>query len=247
MRHKRTSAPCPKRKGDKGSQKWIRILVNKRQKLMSDAILHCLPSSPADIDWRSPLASENYKEHRDREFLVKLGASQHLHNPLPSWENLYKFWPMNGPCWDAHGVTNENQILITEAKSHTKEMQGQGSGAKDLKSVAKIARSLKETQQFLGCMWTVDWAKSPYFQYANRLAHLYWFHKLNGLDAYLVLLYFLNDTAMEAKNTVIPKDEKEWKPAIVSQDKDMGIPESHPLSDRIIHVFMDVKEIEDGQ
>lgn len=232
---------------NRGSQRWLQILVNYRPDILNSAIGQRLPETPGAIDWRSPLASENYKEHKDREFLVKLGNSPYLHDTLPAWRNLYDFWPRNGPCWDAHGVTNKGQILITEAKSHTKEMQGAGSGAKTPKSIEKIDRSLKETQQFLGCVRAVDWAKSPYFQYANRLAHLYWFHKLNGLDAYLVLLYFLNDTAMEAKNTVVPKDEKEWKPAIVSQDKDMGIPESHPLSDRIIYVFMDVKEIEDGQ
>ena len=239
--------PTAKGKAYNGSRKWLQMLVNERQKVISDAILPCLPGSPVNIDWRSPLASEDYKEHKDREFLVKLGNSRYLHKPLPSWDNLYEFWPKNGPRWDAHSVTNKGQILITEAKSYTKEMRGAGSGAKSPKSIEKINRSLKETQQFLGCVQAVDWAKSPYYQYANRLAHLYWFHKLNSLDAYLVLLYFLNDTAMEAKNTVVPKNEKEWEPAIVSQDKDMGIPESHPLSDRIIHVFIGVNDIEARQ
>ena len=236
--------PRTKGKAYKGSQKWMQILVNKRQNLLTEAVSVCLPNSPTAIDWRSPLESENYKEHRDRDFLIKLGKSQYLNNSLPSWSNLYGFWPRQGPCWDTHGVTDKGQILIGEAKSHTEEMLGKGSGAKSLKSIEKIARSLKETQQFLGCVPTVDWAKSPYFQHANRIAHLYWFHKLNGLDAYLVLLYFLNDIAMEANNTTVPKSAEEWEPARICQNKDLGIPEKHPLSDRIIHVFIDVNDIE---
>ena len=239
--------PTKHGKADKGSQKWIQMLVNDCPQLLSGAISVCLPGSPTDIDWRSPLSSEWYKEHKDREFLIKLGASRYLNNPLPSWGDLYKFWPKSGPRWDAHGITDKGQILLVEAKSYTKEMQGKGSGAKDPKSIEKIARSLKSTQQFLGCVQTVDWAKSQYFQYANRLAHLYWFHELNGRDTYLVLLYFLNDTAMATKTTTVPRSAKEWEPAIVYQDKEMGIPERHPLSDRIIHVFIDVKDIEDRE
>lgn len=231
-------------KTNKGSQKWMQILVNKHPELLTEVVSAGLPNAPDSIDWRSPLESDNYKEHRDREFLVKLGKSRYLDNCLPSWGELYKFWPRNGPCWDTHGATDKGQILIGEAKSHTKEMQGKGSGAKSLKSIEKIDRSLKETQRFLGGAQTIDWAKSAYFQYANRIAHLYWFHKLNGLDAYLVMLYFLNDIAMEANDTTVPKSAKEWGPAITCQNRELEIPEKHPLSDRIIHVFIDVNDIE---
>ena len=232
---------------NRGSQRWLHILVNYRPDILNSAIGQRLPETPGAIDWRSPLASENYKEHKDREFLVKLGNSPYLHDTLPAWRNLYDFWPKNGPRWDAHGITNKGQILIIEAKSHTKEMQGAGSGAKDPESIEKIARSLKETQQFLGCVRAVDWAKSTYFQYANRLAHLYWFYELYSKDAYLVLLCFLNDTKMEARNTIVPKNSAEWKSAMAAQDRDMGIPECHPLSDRIIHVFIDVNIIKEKQ
>ena len=235
--------PSGQGKAYKGSQHWTQVLVNEYPKLLNDVICARLPGSPTDIDWRSPVESENYKENRDREFLVKLGNSRYLNSPLPSWENLYSFWPKMGPRWDAHGVTNKSQPLLGEAKSHTAEMQGAGSGATSQRSIDKIARSLTATQQFLGVAQSVDWANSPYFQYANRLAHLYWLHALNGRDAYLVMLYFLNDTAMVKSNTIVPKTISEWKSAIAEQDSGLKIPVQHPLSDRIIHAFIDVNDI----
>lgn len=54
------------------------------------------------------------------------------------------------------------------------------------------ARSFNETKHFLqaepGCDWT-----ERFYQYANRLAFLYFLREVNGIEAYLVFLYFLND------------------------------------------------------
>ena len=44
----------------KGSQKWLQIVVNECPHLLNCAISSELPDSPADIDWRSPLAEEEY-------------------------------------------------------------------------------------------------------------------------------------------------------------------------------------------
>ena len=235
--------PSAQGKADKGSQKWLQMAINECPRLLASKITSRLPDSPTEIDWRSPLANENYKEHRDKEFLDKLGESRYLHQPLPPWNELYSFWPKNGPRWDAHGITDKEQILLVEAKSHITELQGPGSGATSQDSIQKIARSLNETQQFLGVDLSIDWAKSPYFQFANRLAFLYWFHELNGRDAYLVLLYFLNDQAMERRNIAIPRIPADWKPSVECQDRIMGIRQGHPLSDRIIHVYIDVNDI----
>ena len=236
--------PGAQGKAHKGSQKWLQIAVNECPRLLADAISGELPDPAVEIDWRSPLAYDNYKEHRDKEFLDKLGESRYVEQPLPSWAELYEFWPRGGPRWDAHGATSEGQILLVEAKSHITELQGSGSGASNQKSMAKIAHSLNETQEFLGVDPSVDWAKSPYFQYANRLAFLYWFHELNGRDAYLVLLYFLNDQAMERRNVAVPRIPTDWNPAEECQDRIMGIHRGHPLSDRIIRAYIDVRELE---
>ncbi len=225
-------------KASKGSQKWVQVLVNDCESLLKEELSTLLPDSPSDIDWRSPLAENDYKEHRDREFLEKLGSSWFLEKPLPSWPDLYKFWPRNGPSWDVHGVTDRRQILLVEAKSHIKEMRSSGSGATSQKSIEKIAPSLGETQRFLGVDQSVDWAKSPYFQYANRLAHLYWFREHNGLPAFLIMLHFLNDREREG-----PSNATEWEPAITAEQQSLGIPLGHKLSDFIVHMFIDVYRI----
>ena len=138
-------------------------------------------------------------------------------------------------------------MYLVEAKSHTKELVS-SLGATSACSVSKIEGSLNETKQFVhrSSDTAVDWTKGVY-QYANRLAHLYLLAALNGLEAYLVLLYFLNDTEMASEDTYVPTDPKEWKSVIRYQDRIMGIRQRHPLSDRTIHAFMDANDIEASQ
>ena len=128
---------------------------------------------------------------------------------------------------------------MIEAKSRIAEMKRKsGSDAKDPESIEKISDSLKKTQRFLGACLSVDWFNSPYFQYANRLAHLYWFREIKSLPAFLTMLYFLNDTDRRG-----PSDPSEWKTAIQKEEHCLGIPDTHPLSDFVVSVFVDIKDI----
>ena len=232
--------PAKHGKADKGSQKWLQLLVNDCPELLNREIARYSPVSADGIRWLSPLEEDNYREYYDSPFIEKLGAALEK-------RTLESFWPASGPRWDGLGNTDKKEYLLVEAKSHIKEMRNTlGSGKPD--SASLIHSSLAEVKRFVGSksMNSVDWAVGVY-QYANRLAHLYFLHQQNDLDAYLVLLYFLNATEMAAGDTYIPKTAAEWKSVIVYQDRIMGIRQRHPLSDRIIHVFMDVKEIEDGQ
>lgn len=88
----------------------------------------------------------------------------------------------------------------------------------------------------------MEWATGVY-QYANRLAYLYFLCKLKRLDAYLVFLCFLNDNEMNSPDTFVPATPEQWKSALVYQERMMGIRQRHSLSDRIIHVFIDVESI----
>jgi hypothetical protein len=230
--------PSAQGKAHKGSQKWLQIAVNECSGLLSDAITSRLPNSPTEIEWLSPLENQNYKEQRDKEFLDNLGKSRFLQKPLPSWPELYKFWPRNGPRWDAHGTTDKGQILLVEAKSHIAEMRGSGSGAKSQKSIEKMAGSLREMQGFIETCRSVNWFSSPYFQYTNRLAHLYWFREINGLPAFLIMFYFLNDVEQRG-----PSDPAEWQSAIREAEHHLGLPETHALSDFIVSVFVDINDI----
>ena len=118
-------------------------------------------------------------------------------------------------------------------------MQGPGSAAKSRKSIDRIVESLRETQHFIGVDDSVSWLASPYYQYANRLAHLFLLRELNGLPAYLVMLYFLNDTEQGG-----PSEVAEWGDAIAKEEKALGISHPHPLSDYVVDTFVDVRELE---
>ena len=59
-----------------------------------------------------------------------------------------------------------------------------------------------------------------------------------------MLLSFLNDNEMQARDTFVPTVKSEWESVITYQDRLMGIRQRHPLSDHIIHAFIDVKDIE---
>ena len=130
------------------------------------------------IHWLSPLCADNYREYYDQPFLdrlaIKLGK-----------RSLASFWPPSGPRWDGLAKTNTGQIILVEAKSHTKELIS-SLGAKNPCSRSQIRTSLAVTKAFVGSSSesSADWTAGVY-QYANRLAHLYLLHSLNGLDAYL--------------------------------------------------------------
>ena len=121
--------PCPKDfsrvdssgRAHAGSQRQIQTYVNERTEALNSAVAQSLSQynlDEQDIHWVSPLAADTYSEYRDSEFLERVGYG-HL---APA---LRKFWPRNGPCWDALARIEGGCILI-EAKSHVTEIYGGG-------------------------------------------------------------------------------------------------------------------------
>lgn len=233
--------PSAQGKAYKGSQKWLQILINECPDLLNRAIAEQSPMSAEDIHWLSPLKKDNYREYRGQELIEQLGIRLEK-------RSLESFWPQQGnqPNWDGLGKRDNSQLLLVEAKSHIKELRST-TGATE-PSLSKIRSSLKETKLHIHQVSdpAVDWTTGVY-QYANRLAHLYLLKQLNGLDAYLVLLYFLNDKEMESGDTSVPKTPAEWESVITYQERLMGIRQRHPLSDYIIHTYIDVNDIEAQQ
>ncbi len=74
-----------------------------------------------------------------------------------------------------------------------------------------------------------------FYQYSNRLAHLYLLRKLNTIPAYLVFVYFTHDY------THVPTTRDEWKGALQLMYAILGT-HKHKLSKYVIDVFMDVKK-----
>jgi len=65
------------KKGDKGSLKWIQILINNRSDIINIQIRRNfkIPAC-AEIEWVSPLKEEYYAEYRDEAFLKVLDVSR---------------------------------------------------------------------------------------------------------------------------------------------------------------------------
>ena len=219
----------PQDRATKGSMKWLQLAVNDHSELLGSQVAPRLRPHPSIIEWLSPIECDDYAEYSDQKFIDRLGLKLKSH-PLKS------FWPSRGPHWDALAKTDKSQVLLVEAKARVRELKESGSGASAEKSVARIDCSLKETQKFLGVDTTVDWANSPYYQYANRLAHLYLLSEKNCTDAYLLMIFFLNDKDMGGPDSI-----GQWEAAIRTHHKGMCLRKDHRMSDRVINLFLDVR------
>jgi hypothetical protein len=206
----------------KGSQHWLQILVNSTPDLLDEKI------GLGKIRWTSPLSSDDYAEYSDATFLQQLKLND-LH------EKLSNFWPNRGPQWDGLGIANDNEAVLVEAKANIPEIFST-CGAKAESSVQKINTSIRATQEHLGIPKNETWL-TGFYQYANRLAHLYFLHHLHGIKTHLVFLYVVNDP------THISTSQAEWSGALEVQKRIMNLT-GHPFAKQIRTVFIDAHEIE---
>jgi len=95
-----------------------------------------------------------------------------------------------------------------------------------------------EVQAFLGVHPVVDWSQ-VFYQYTNRLAHLYLLRELNDIHAFLVFLYFIGDHEMDGPLTL-----REWKSAIQVVKGILGLREAHKLSKYVVDLFIDISEMQ---
>lgn len=211
--------------GSKGSLKWMQLAVEQRWGDLEAAILR--PLGATTIDWLSPVSKDDFAEYRDATFLARIGHAE----LAPA---LAEFWPNRGPQWDGLARTEKGQIVLVEAKAHIGEFYSPPSQA-GAESLAKIHRALDQTSHALGVdtSYRQDWHRH-FYQYANRLAHLYWLRR-NGVDASLVLIGFVDDHEMPGKTT-----PEAWKAAYHLADRVLGLKSKHALSRHIVHVYPSV-------
>jgi len=223
-------------RGEKGSQFWLRKAVNVTPDLINKLILDASPMLNEliiqEIKWVSPL-KEGYEEYRDEEFLKVVG--------YPQLEKaLLDFWPKRGPVWDALATfgTKEGRkgVILLEAKSHATEMLGDCRAEE--KSENKIRRAFEEVKRFLGVSNGIEWTRE-YYQYANRLAHLYFLSVMHKIPAWLVFVYFVDDKTIKS-----PMRKEEWGKTIAEPKKTLGLTDQHALSDRIIEIFPETEQFE---
>ena len=215
--------------GVKGSQKWIQKLVNEKPDILNSLIREQINLPDADrIAWLSPIAEDGYAEYQDQTFLDLLNLK--LSKVSPS-----HFWPSRGPVWDGLGKSKTGKIFLVEAKSHISELLTPKTGAGE-KSLRKIKKSLNGTKTFLHSTSEHDWS-STFYQYTNRLAHLYLLRALNEVPAYLVFVYFVNDKDMNG-----PKSIDEWNGALSLLTSYLGVGR-HRLKPYIADIFIDIGDI----
>jgi hypothetical protein len=219
----------------RGSQKWLQLLVNKFKPIFFREILREMPHLNLNcidqIKWLSPLEKDDYAEYSDSTFITQLEVKlEH--------KDLADFWPNGGPVWDGLAKIDKKYILLIEAKSHIGELFSILK-AKASNSRSTISQSLTKTQDFLVAKSHLDWT-TPFYQYTNRLAHLYLLRELNKLPAYLVFVYFINDPDMNG-----PSTREEWQGAFKLMKTLLGL-SRHKLSKYMADIFIDVNEMQPG-
>ena len=220
----------------KGSQRQIQIAVARRTEELSKAILTQLRCPDGtQLVWKSPLEKDEFKEYRDESFLEAV-------NLKGSAPKLAEFWPPRGPHWDGLAILEENGettgIVLVEAKSYPLEMYGPGCNA-ELESERRklIERSTKVAKDWFHAdsSGDCDWL-GPYYQFANRLSHIYFLRERAGIDAWLVNLCFVND------ETRHPTSKEDWKTGLELAKKKLGL-KDEVINKYVADVFLDASDL----
>jgi hypothetical protein len=205
----------------------VQHVINEHPEPLNDPINNSISKKHAQaIEWLSPKIEDEYAEYRDQTFLDLLGIKL-------TKTKLKDFWPTRGPQWDALGRIENKAYFLVEAKAHVSEIIS-SSQAKSARSILLIERSLNEIKNYLKLKAYLD-LSNGFYQYSNRLAHLYLLRQLNGISAYLVFVYFVND------HTHIPTTRDEWNGALQLMHSVLST-HKHSLLKYVIEVFIDVEE-----
>ncbi len=211
------------------SEHWMRVAANDDSEWLNQKIIDLFGwDSSEKIHWLSPVKEDQYAEYYDVEFLNRLGL-----NDLGV--HLYDFWPRSGARWDGLARTDSGKVIIVEAKAYIEEGVDYKSKAGD-KSLAKIQKSLNEAKESFRASKDASW-ETPFYQYANRLAHLYFLNQLNDIDAYLLFLYFA-----DAPDVPNPSSVQEWQGAVRLTEKCLGIGK-HQYRDRLGTIICSVPQM----
>jgi hypothetical protein len=216
----------------RGSQKWLQLLVKEYKPIFFREIVREMPQlnlNNNQIEWLSPLEKDNYCEYSDGAFIEQLRVKL-------NYTPLVDFWPNRGPVWDGLARTEKGDLLLFEAKSHIGELLS-FLRAQDPNSLRQINQSLNQVKEFLEADSHLDWV-APFYQYTNRLAHLYLLRVVNQLPAYLIFIYFVNDPDMKG-----PSTKAEWQGAIKLMKTLLGL-SRHKLSKYLVEMFIDVNEMQ---
>src|SRR5882672_11842209 len=125
------------------SEHWLRVAVNDYSQALNSAVAERFKWDRRDrVEWLSPIASDDYAEYFDQEFLDRLGVSN-------AKVSLNDFWPERGPRWDGLAKTASGKLLLVEAKAYIEEAIDYRSKAGS-KSLGKISAALARAKKAFG-------------------------------------------------------------------------------------------------
>jgi len=212
-----------------GSLRDTQILINMFSTLLFREINQAISIKSKEIQWVSPKQDDEFAEYRDEAFMRKIGTETLVYP-------LNNFWPKKGPQWDALGIGKYKEVFLVEAKANVPEIVSPGTLSRGT-SRDLIAKSLEDVKSYLNINKDIDWMGN-FYQYTNRIAHLYFLRVLNKIPAYLIFIYFMGDKSVRG-----PATKEEWNAAITVMHKCLGL-NKHKLSKYIADVFIDLKDIE---
>lgn len=212
-----------------GSEWLFRQWRSISPSLLDDRICSAIGWSDAQLEWIYPdVTSQKTTEPKGLQFLRSDKRVSDL------WRN---FWPTTGnpPNWDAIARdTTSNEWVLFECKANHPEFCSSVCGAKG-QGKKTIEKALAKVKRFLGVHRDFHWL-GTYYQYANRLACLYFLNVRANVPARLVLVYFLNDKFPDGR--FCPPTEAAWRDLIRAAHLTLGLKEDHPLKDRVHEIFL---------
>jgi len=153
-----------------------------------------------------------------------------------------KYWPQRGRAqtWDGVAKLHRGGVtesVLIEAKANTVEFVTPPCSASKVGGRGQIEMTLGRLKAYLGVHRFFPWL-GTYYQYANRLAVLYFLVSQAGVPTHLLHVYFMGDRFPEGSEC--PANEDHWRRLIEARRLTLGLPERHVLSDRSHQAFVDV-------
>jgi hypothetical protein len=232
----------------KGSKRHICWYVNDAPDRLNAALFSASPSlaraATSDPDWVSPLADDDYDEFWNERFLERLELlNDHLDSfrkfwPFKPWVNN-KVNPRGTPHWDALArvplIGGSLGAVLVEAKAHRGELVKPSDHSKaDAQSLEKIRKSFADVRDFYGVAEAVAPWESHYYQFCNRLAHLYWMNERAKVPTWLIWVLIVDDPAWPSDAMTATQ----WHETFQLIKTEVGLPAEHPLAEQIRVVYL---------
>jgi hypothetical protein len=228
--------------GERGSKLRLQQWVTRHRDVLNLMLCHAsstlddfLETNPKWIsplghpEWTTTAASHPYAEFRSN-FWSALGLSNPPPNPT--------FWPDLGPNWDGvaalEGPGGQRGVLLVEAKSHLTEPES-SCAAKPEGGRHRIVSSLDATKRYVEAPQSADWLRG-YYQFANRLAFLYYLRARRNVPAWLALVNFVGD-GFDGSRSVFPSKRADWDDTNSAITGHLGLPDCHALRPYLVNVY----------